>query len=605
MQTDGNKGWKKSTLSLLNFSDVKASGQMGVKMKQKSRIMSIKVKILLPISVVVIGICLVMGINSFQRMENVMVATGVEEAGMVAEIALEMLDGDMVKMIVPGSAETEEYQNLLRIMRNMQKKFGIAFMYTLYTDGKQVYYGVDTDESSGQMQPGEIFATSYEELKNVFQGNTYVQDYIDSTQDGDLVTVYKPILDSEGKVVAILGCDYDAAHVVYELNQLRQRIFILGAICLAVALVLLYLIVGTITRSLRRVDKKIYELVHNEGDLTQKLEIRTGDEMELIAENVNGLLVYIRTIMLNIAENAKHLGVSSKNVVQSLFEAEGNIADVSATMEEMSAAVEETSCSLSQVHDSIEDIYNTIEDISQKADEGQNSSEKIMEKAADIYQAAVKNQREANEQTQILAAAVNDKIEKSRTVEQIGQLTANIISITSQTNLLALNASIEAARAGDAGKGFAVVANEIGQLATNSAQAAAQIRMVSDNVTEAVEELAKEAEKMLLFMNETAIAGYQKLLETSESYQGDVGNMSKLMENFATESRGLKESIDGIKDAVSMVNHAMEDSAQGITNVAEMSSELTMRVKDISNEADLNKNISVELNDEVGKFKLQ
>ena len=574
-------------------------------MKKKSRIMGIKAKILLSISIVVIGICLVMGINSFQRMEYVMVETGVEEAGMVAEIAQKMVDGDMVKAIVPGSVETEEYQTLLAIMRNIQKSFGIAYMYTLYTDGKQVYYGVDTDESDGQMQPGDIFETPYEELENVFKGNTYVQDYIDSTEDGDLVTVYKPVLDSEGRVSAILGCDYDASHVVYELNQLRQWIIILGAICLASALILLYLIVGSITRSLGRVNKKIYELVHNEGDLTQKLEIRTGDEMELIAENVNALLEYIRLIMLNIADNSRHLSVSTENVVQSLFEAEGNIADVSATMEEMSAAVEETSCSLSQVHDSIGDIYHAIEDISQKADGGQNSSQEIMKKAADIHQSAVKNQREANEKTQVMAAAVNDKIEKSRTVEQIGELTANIISITGQTNLLALNASIEAARAGEAGKGFAVVANEIGKLAANSAQAAAQIRTVSDNVTEAVEELAEEAEKMLAFMNETAIEGFQKLLETSKRYQGDVGNMSSLMEEFAIESRKLRESIDGIKDAVSMVNDAMEDSAQGITNVAEMSSELTMRVKDISGEADLNKNISIKLSGEVDKFKLQ
>ena len=106
-------------------------------------------------------------------------------------------------------------------------------------------------------------------------------------------------------------------------------------------------------------------------------------------------------------------------------------------------------------------------------------------------------------------------------------------------------------------------------------------------------------------MGETAIEGFQKLLETSESYQNDVGNMGGIMEEFAIESRKLRESIDGIKDAVSMVNDAMEDSAQGITNVAEMSSELTMRVRDISGEADLNKNISIKLNDEVDKFKLQ
>lgn len=574
-------------------------------MKQKSRIMSIKVKILLPMSIVVIAICLVMGINSFQRMEKIMIATGVEEAGMVSEIAVRMIDGDILETIESTSTELEEYQSLLAVMRNMQKNFGIAYLYTLYTDGKQVYYGIDTDESSGQRMPGDVFETSYEELKEVFQGNAYVQDYIDSTEDGDLISVYKPILNTGGKVVAVLGCDYDASNVVYELNQLRQWIFILGAICLAAALLLLYFIVGTITINLRRVDKKIYELVHNEGDLTRKLAIRTGDELELIAGNVNALLEYIRKIMLNIADNSINLGNSSEKVVKSLFEAEGNITDVSATMEEMSAVVEETSCSLSEVNDSIEEIYKAIEDIAGKADDGQNSSEQIMKKAAEIYQNAVRNQREADEKTQVMVCSVNEKIEKSRAVEQIEELTANIISITSQTNLLALNASIEAARAGEAGRGFAVVANEIGQLASNSAEAASQIRTVSANVTEAVNELANEAENMLNFMNEIAMGGFQKLLETSENYQADVGNMSQLMEEFALESRQLRERIDGIKDAVSMVNQAMEDSAKGITNVAEMSSELTVRVKDISNEADLNKNISIELNGEVGKFKLQ
>lgn len=78
-----------------------------------------------------------------------------------------------------------------------------------------------------------------------------------------------------------------------------------------------------------------------------------------------------------------------------------------------------------------------------------------------------------------MAQKLNEKIEQSQAVQEIAQLTANIIEITDQTNLLALNASIEAARAGEAGKGFAVVADEIGKLAANSAEAAEQIQKVS------------------------------------------------------------------------------------------------------------------------------
>jgi methyl-accepting chemotaxis protein len=57
-------------------------------------------------------------------------------------------------------------------------------------------------------------------------------------------------------------------------------------------------------------------------------------------------------------------------------------------------------------------------------------------------------------------------------VEEINNLTEDILEIASQTNLLALNASIETARAGAAGRGFAVVAEEIRQLAENSTKTA-------------------------------------------------------------------------------------------------------------------------------------
>lgn len=52
------------------------------------------------------------------------------------------------------------------------------------------------------------------ELESVFEGQDCVQDYIDRTEEGDLITVYKPIKDRSGNVVAILGCDYNAETVV-------------------------------------------------------------------------------------------------------------------------------------------------------------------------------------------------------------------------------------------------------------------------------------------------------------------------------------------------------------------------------------------------------
>lgn len=574
-------------------------------MKQKTRKMSIRVKILLPASILILLLCLVMGMNSYRSINKGMVEMGVEEAEMAAQVAVSLIDGDLVAELEPGCEATEGYQTLLTSMRNVQQSLGLAYMYTLYTDGKQVYYGVDTDKSELQAEVGKLFEKSYEDLAGTFAGEDYVQDYIDHSEYGDVISVYKPIKNSAGEIVGVFGCDYDASNVVSRLSAITQQVLFIAVICLIVSLILLGIIIGQITKSLKIVNQKIYDLVHSEGDLTQKLDITSGDEMELIAENVNKLLEHIRGIMQNIAGNSLQLNHSSQNVVKNLSSAEVNITDVSATMEEMSAAMEETSASLNQVNESIGQVYAAVETISDSANRGKGSANGIMKKAEEIYQNAVEEQQNARQQAQEMAAVVNEKIEKSRAVEEISTLTTNIINITEQTNLLALNASIEAARAGEAGKGFAVVADEIGKLAANSAETATQIQQVSAEVISSVNELAEKAEQMLTFMDETAMSGYEKLLETSGGYQDDAGNMNNMMQSFADESDQVKSSIDQIKEAISAVSTAVEESAKGVTNVTEMSVDLTSSVGDIGNEANSNMDIANRLNAEVNKFKLE
>lgn len=574
-------------------------------MKQKTRGLSIKLKILIPAETLVFLVCLILGVASYQHIHNGMVGMGVEKANMAALVALKVIDGDMVEDLQQGDESGTDYQTLLAAMRDIQETCDIEFLYTLYTDGSRVYYGVDTDTTANQHMIGDEFEVSFSEMADVFGGKPYVQDYIDSTSDGDLISVYEPIVDSSGKIVGVLGCDYDASSVVKRLNTIMMQVIIIAVICLVAAFILLHLVVARIMRSLRSVDRKIYELVSSEGDLTQKLDIHTGDEMELIANSVNSLLEYIRGIMLSIAGNSIRLNTSSKSVVKDLSEAELNITDVSATMQQMSAAMEETSSSLGEINSSIGDVYHAIEAISSSANQGKVSSNETMEKAAQIYEMAEEEQKNARILAQDMASSVNEKIEKSKAVEEIGVLTDNIINITDQTNLLALNASIEAARAGEAGKGFAVVADEIGKLASNSAEIAVQIQKVSADVVEAVNELAERAEAMLNFLDETAMNGYEKLLETSGNYRSDVGAMNEMMRDFAQESELLKNNIDHIKAAISDVNLAVEESTRGVGSVTEVSINLTTSVSDIGNEANSNMDIANQLNREVHKFKLE
>ena len=571
--------------------------------KIRTRRLTIRAKILIPSIIIVVLVCGLMGYNSYTRFEKSMVRMGVEEADMAATIVVDSLDANLVSEVTVGSEGTQVYQNLQGDLRKKQKACGIAFLYTLYTDGKKVYYGVDSDEDAAKV--GDEFADSYAELEPVFGGKEYIQDYIDHTEDGDLITVYKPIEDNAGKVVAILGCDYDASSIAAELQKAVVQTLQIGGICLILAILILTIIVSRITKGLMQVNAKIYDLVHNEGDLTQKLDVRSGDELELIAGNVNELLAYIRKIMIGISSGSMRLMSSSRKMVDHLSSADESITDVSATMQEMSAAMEETTSSLNQITEAIDEIYSSVERIAGNADAGKVSSQEMESRASGANDAAAEGQKKANIETEKMAASLNEKIAKSKSVEKIEVLTSNIIEITEQTNLLALNASIEAARAGEAGRGFAVVADEIGKLAGNSADAAAKIRQVSAEVIQAVDELAEGSQQMIEFVRNSTEEGFGGLVATSENYATDANAMRAMMEQFAQTAEELRSTMDGIRESISAVNIAVEESAKGIAGVSESSVQLTGNVNDIQSEASDNNGIAEDLAKEVGKFKLE
>ena len=571
--------------------------------KIRTRRLTIRAKILIPSIIIVVLVCGLMGYNSYTRFEKSMVRMGVEEADMAATIVADSLDANLVYKVTVGSEGTQVYQNLQGDLRKKQKACGIAFLYTLYTDGKKVYYGVDSDEDAAKV--GDEFADSYAELEPVFGGKEYIQDYIDHTEDGDLITVYKPIEDNAGKVVAILGCDYDASSIAAELQKAVVQTLQIGGICLILAILILTIIVSRITKGLMQVNAKIYDLVHNEGDLTQKLDVRSGDELELIAGNVNELLAYIRKIMIGISSGSMRLMSSSRKMVDHLSSADESITDVSATMQEMSAAMEETTSSLNQITEAIDEIYSSVERIAGNADAGKVSSQEMESRASGANDAAAEGEKKANIETEKMAVSLNEKIAKSKSVEQIEILTSNIIEITEQTNLLALNASIEAARAGEAGRGFAVVADEIGKLAGNSADAAAKIRQVSAEVIQAVDELAEGSQQMIEFVRNSTEEGFGGLVATSENYATDANAMRAMMEQFAQTAEELRSTMDGIRESISAVNIAVEESAKGIAGVSESSVQLTGNVNDIQSEASDNNGIAEDLATEVGKFKLE
>ena len=572
------------------------------KKKIKTRGLNIQAKIMIPAVIVVVLLAALMGVNSYLRLKDSLSSMGVEMAKMSTDMAMASIDASLIPDIKEGSEYSEAYYDINRILRQQKDACGIANLYTLYTDGSTIYYGVDTDTENPNA-PGTVFG-DYGKLAQAFEGKEILSNEIVSDEKGDYITVYAPIKTPAGEVVGVLASDYNATNIKLQMSMTVSRVIFMGAVGLALAIILLNFTIRKITGGLTKVNDKLYELVHKEGDLTQKLEVGTGDELELIANNVNDLLEYIRKIMIGISHNSESLMTASKKMEDSIRVADSGIVDVSSTMEEMSAAMQQTTSSLGEISHMINDINESVGEMANRAKDGRDYSSKMADRALSAKAKAQDEEADAHRRTAEISEVLRDRIEKSKAVEQISSLTATIIEITDETNLLALNASIEAARAGEAGKGFAVVADEIGKLAANSAQVAEQIRGVSASVINTVNELALEAEKMIEFAENTAVDGYTGLVGMSEDYNQDASSMNDIMVEFANTSKILHDTMEEIKESIGAVNVAVEESAKGIANISATSSELTNSVGDIQREASGNSTVAQELSEQVGKFKL-
>jgi methyl-accepting chemotaxis protein len=316
-------------------------------------------------------------------------------------------------------------------------------------------------------------------------------------------------------------------------------VLILVAAALALGYTLARAIVGSLRRTVDVLDRVA------DGDLTERLEVTSSDEVGQAGLAVNRMLDRTSAAMRAIGSNAATLASSSEQ-----------LSEVS---QSLGASAEETSAQSGAASSAAEQVSANVQTVATAAEEMSSSIREIA--------------GSANEAARVATTAVNVAESTNATVAKLGESSAEIgevikviTSIAEQTNLLALNATIEAARAGEAGKGFAVVASEVKDLSQSTSRA-------TEEVSARIATLQADAEAAVAAITRiTEVIG--EIDETQSTIASAVEQQSATTAEIGSNVNDTALASTQIARGISTVASTASDTADGARGTNEAAGDL-------------------------------
>ena len=391
---------------------------------------------------------------------------------------------------------------------------------------------------------------------------------------------------------------------VYASSLVSNGIVIIISVILII--VAIYCVMKYVIKPIIATNKDIRDIIdgidNGEGDLTKRVRVISNDEIADLGNGINLFMDKLQEILKLIIENTNYMENVVAEVDGSVVKSNDSASDLSAMTEELSATMQDVGLSVNTINDNADNILKDVEIIATKSDDINQFSKEMKANAEKIESDARYNMVQTGEKVGNILDVLNKAIEDSKSVDQVNNLTNDILNISSQTNLLALNASIEAARAGEAGKGFAVVADEIRQLADSSRETANKIQSINSVVVAAVNNLSDNANNLVSYLQQTILPEFQTFVDGGVKYKENASYIENAMDEFVEKTDVLKKNMDEIAHSINTITTVVDDGAAGVNNAAISTQDLVEDMVNISNKMIENKSIAQNLKNSTNIF---